>query len=76
MPKMIPIAPLEGYERFAIVVAEWNRAVTDNLLEGAVAAFAEHGVADDRIDVAWVPGSWEIPLAAKLMAHSGEYAAA
>jgi 6,7-dimethyl-8-ribityllumazine synthase len=75
MPREIPIAPPAGDERFAIVVAQWNRAVTDKLLAGAVAALHEAGVADDRIDVAWVPGSWEIPLAARRFADNGAYAA-
>jgi 6,7-dimethyl-8-ribityllumazine synthase len=75
MPNVIPLAPPEPEDRFAIVVAQWNRAVTDKLLEGAVASLREAGVADDRIDVARVPGSWEIPLAAKRMAESGRYAA-
>jgi 6,7-dimethyl-8-ribityllumazine synthase len=75
MPNLLPIAPLSGAERFAIVVAEWNRAVTDKLLEGAVAALREAGVANERIDVAWAPGSWEIPLIAKRFADGGRYAA-
>jgi len=73
MPREIPIAAPAGNERFAIVVAQWNRAVTDKLLAGAVASLGEAGVADDRIDVAWVPGSWEIPLVARRFADSGEY---
>jgi 6,7-dimethyl-8-ribityllumazine synthase len=75
MPREISIAPPAGDERFAIVVAQWNRAVTDKLLAGAVGTLHEAGVADDRIEVAWVPGSWEIPLAARRFADSGAYAA-
>ena len=62
-------------DRFAIVVAEWNRAVTSKLLEGAVETLTASDVAEDRIDVAWVPGSWEIPLVAQRLAGSGQYAA-
>jgi 6,7-dimethyl-8-ribityllumazine synthase len=75
MPREIPIAAPDGSERFAIVVAQWNRAVTDKLLAGAVAALHEAGVADDQIDVAWVPGSWEIPLAARRFADNVIYSA-
>jgi 6,7-dimethyl-8-ribityllumazine synthase len=75
MANTIPAAPLDKQDRFAIVVAQWNRAVTDKLLAGAVASLTEAGVPDDRIDVAWVPGSWEIPLAAQRFAGSGRYAA-
>jgi 6,7-dimethyl-8-ribityllumazine synthase len=75
MPNVILLAPLEAADRFAIVVAQWNRAVTDKLLDGAVTALGEAGVAGDRIDVAWVPGSWEIPIVAQRMAASGQYVA-
>lgn len=61
--------------RFAIVVAEWNKNITQKLLDGAVETLTENGVADDAIDVAWVPGAWEIPLVAMRMAESGDYAA-
>jgi 6,7-dimethyl-8-ribityllumazine synthase len=75
MPREIPIDAHDAYDRFAIVVAQWNRAVTDKLLAGALAGLAEAGVADDCVDVAHVPGSWEIPLAARRFADSGQYAA-
>lgn len=75
MPNEIPIAEPSPHDRFAIVVARWNEAITRNLLDGAVATLQQHGVADDSIDVAWVPGSFEIPLAAQRMAESCRYAA-
>ncbi len=75
MPNAIPVAPNDPDDQFAIVVAQWNRAVTDKLLEGAIIALREAGVPDAHIDVAWVPGSWEIPLAAQRFADSGRYAA-
>jgi 6,7-dimethyl-8-ribityllumazine synthase len=75
MPQEIPIAAPDGSERFAIVVSQWNRAVTDKLLAGAVAVLHEAGVPDDHIDVAWVPGSWEIPLAARRFADNVAYSA-
>jgi 6,7-dimethyl-8-ribityllumazine synthase len=75
MPNVIPLAELSFDDRFGIVVARWNDSITRKLLDGAVATLVAHGVADDAIDVAWVPGSMEIPLAAKRMAASGRYAA-
>lgn len=61
--------------RFAIVVSRYNESITGKLLDGAVKALVEHGVADGAIDVAWVPGAFEIPLAAERMATSGQYVA-
>ena len=69
-----PAAP-DPADRFAIVVAQWNHSVTSKLLEGAVAALREAGVPDDHIEVAHVPGSWEIPLVTQRMAASARYAA-
>lgn len=67
--------PLDGSERFAIVVAEWNRSITVKLLEGALSTFSTAGVSEAQIDVAWVPGAWEIPLVAQRFAKSTNYAA-
>ena len=75
MPNVICPADIPSAARFAIVVAEWNKNITQKLLDGAVATLTENAVDDDRIDVAWVPGSWEIPLVAKRMAASGDYVA-
>jgi 6,7-dimethyl-8-ribityllumazine synthase len=61
--------------RFAVVVARWNESVTGKLLSAALAALGEHGVADSAIDVAWVPGAFEIPTAAGGMVRSGRYVA-
>ncbi len=60
--------------RFGIVVARFNELVTRMLLEGARDGLVRLGVAADAIDVAWVPGSFEIPLVAQRMAAGGEYA--
>lgn len=59
--------------RFAIVVSRWNELITNRLLEGARDGLRRHGVAEDAIDVAWVPGSFELPLICKRMAESGRY---
>jgi 6,7-dimethyl-8-ribityllumazine synthase len=75
MPHVFTPAELAADDRFAIVVAKWNESITRKLLDGAVATLKERGVADEAIDVAWVPGSWEIPLVAKRFADSHRYRA-
>jgi 6,7-dimethyl-8-ribityllumazine synthase len=61
--------------RFAIVVARFNESITSRLLDGAVETLTKHGVLSDDIDVAWVPGAFEIPTAAARLAASGRYLA-
>ena len=67
------VAP-EG-ARFALIVSRFNEFVTSRLLSGAIDALKRHHVDEDDIDVVWSPGSFEIPLIAKRLASSGEYAA-
>ena len=64
-----------GEGRFAIVVSRFNESITARLLDGAVQTLVAHGVADERIDVAWTPGAFEIPTVANRLAASGRYAA-
>lgn len=59
--------------RVGIVVSRFNDFITRRLLEGALDALFRHGVSEDNIEIAWVPGSFEIPLAALKMAESGKY---
>lgn len=59
--------------KIGIVVSRFNEFITSRLLSGAVDALSRHDVADDCIDVAWVPGAFEIPLVASKMAKSGKY---
>ena len=59
----------------AIVVARFNEFVTRRLLEGAREALASHGVREEDVDVVWVPGSFELPIAARRLARSGRYRA-
>ncbi len=59
--------------RFAIVVARFNRDITDGLLDGATKALVDHGASTKKIDVFWVPGSFEIPLAAQTAARTKRY---
>jgi len=59
--------------RFAIVVSRFNSFISDRLLSGALDALARNGAASDDIVVVWVPGSFEIALAARKLAFSGKY---
>ena len=61
--------------KFGLVVSRFNEFITTKLLEGAQDALIRHGVAAEDIDIAWTPGSFEIPLIAKKMAQTGKYAA-
>jgi 6,7-dimethyl-8-ribityllumazine synthase len=61
--------------RFVILAARFNQLVVDRLVAGARDALRRHGVADDAVDQVWVPGSFEIPLAAQRLAQSRQYAA-
>ncbi|MDR5727742.1 MAG: 6,7-dimethyl-8-ribityllumazine synthase [Terriglobia bacterium] len=56
--------------RFGIVVARWNAVITDRLLQGALDALLRSGAKKDAITIVRVPGSWEIPAAARLLADS------
>ena len=59
--------------RVGIVAARFNEFITSKLLGGAMDGLLRHDVRDDDIDVAWVPGAFEIPLIASKMAKSGKY---
>jgi 6,7-dimethyl-8-ribityllumazine synthase len=75
MPNVFQGATGAAKGRFAIVVSRFNPSITGRLLEGAVSTLVAHGVADEDIDVAWVPGAFEIPTAAERLAESGRYRA-
>ncbi|MFF0828967.1 6,7-dimethyl-8-ribityllumazine synthase [Brevibacillus sp. NPDC003359] len=59
--------------RVGIVAGRFNELIVSKLVGGALDALKRHGVEDEHIDVAWVPGAFEIPLIAKKMAESGHY---
>lgn len=59
--------------KIGIVVSRFNEFITTRLLSGAEDALSRHGVNEDDISVMWVPGVYEIPLAAKKLAASGKY---
>ena len=64
---------VSNHSRIGIVVARFNEFVTSKLLSGAMDGLIRHGVSDDDVTVAWVPGAFEIPLIASKMAKSGNY---
>jgi len=59
--------------KFGIVVARFNEFITSKLLGGALDTLHRHEAKDEDVDVAWVPGAFEIPMVAKKMAESGKY---
>ena len=59
--------------KIGIIVGRFNEFIGGKLLSGAVDGLKRHGVKDDDITVAWVPGAFEIPVTAKKMAKSGKY---
>jgi 6,7-dimethyl-8-ribityllumazine synthase len=59
--------------KFAIVAARFNEFITGKLLDGALDGLLRHEVDTQNIDLAWVPGSWEIPLIARRLAATGKY---
>lgn len=60
--------------RFAVIAARFNEAISKKLLEGALDAFAAHGIAETAVEVHWVPGSFELPQAALALARTRRYA--
>jgi 6,7-dimethyl-8-ribityllumazine synthase len=62
----------EGLQ-FGIVASRFNEFITGKLLEGALDAIRRHGADENQVEIAWTPGSFEVPLVAKKMAESGKY---
>ncbi|MCK5120002.1 MAG: 6,7-dimethyl-8-ribityllumazine synthase [Candidatus Latescibacteria bacterium] len=60
-------------KRFGIVVSRFNELISNKLLDGALDCLKRHQAEEDYIEIAWVPGAFEIPLTAKKMAESGKY---
>lgn len=59
--------------RFGIVASRFNEFITGKLLDGAIDALTRHGAAEEDIEIAWTPGSFEIPVVARKMAESDSY---
>ncbi len=72
-PNSMPKAEFTANQKYAIVVAEWNPAITMALLEGAVNTFTKNGVKKENIEIVYVPGTFELTFgAAKLMEKRSE----
>ncbi len=61
--------------QIAVVASRFNDFFTRELVDGALDCLRRHGVRDEQVDTCWVPGGWEVPLAAKRFAQTGRYAA-
>jgi 6,7-dimethyl-8-ribityllumazine synthase len=59
--------------RFAVVASRFNQQIVERLVDGALDALVRHGVAADDVDVVWVPGAWELPLAARRLLATERY---
>ena len=62
-----------GTRRFAIVVSRFNSLITGKLLDGALDCLRRHGCPEDNVEIAWVPGSFELPLMARRLAGTGRF---
>jgi 6,7-dimethyl-8-ribityllumazine synthase len=69
MPEVIAPCGISPSDHFAIVVSKYNEAITGKLLIGAMETLRSAGVSEEQILVAWVPGAWEIPVAARRLAR-------
>ncbi|HEX3160312.1 MAG TPA: 6,7-dimethyl-8-ribityllumazine synthase [Gemmatimonadaceae bacterium] len=65
--------PAGAGRRFAVVGSRFNESVTQRLMEGAVDALVRHGASFDDVDVLWVPGAWELPLAVRRVLATERY---
>ena len=68
-------SPAGSGRRIAVVASRFNETITRPLVDGALDALVRHGVAFDDIDIIWVPGAWELPLAARHAMASDRYEA-
>lgn len=65
--------PTGEQRRFAVVASRFNHEIVEKLVDGALDALVRHGVAVDDVDVVWVPGAWELPIAARRLMASERY---
>jgi 6,7-dimethyl-8-ribityllumazine synthase len=73
MPKVYEGQLVAKGLKFGIVASRFNEFITTKLLEGALDAIKRHGASGDDVEIAWVPGAFEIPVIAKKMAETGKY---
>jgi len=65
--------PTGEQRRFAVVASRFNHEIVERLVDGALDALVRHGTAADDVDVVWVPGAWELPIAARRLLASERY---
>jgi 6,7-dimethyl-8-ribityllumazine synthase len=65
--------PAGENRRFAVIASRFNQVIVEKLVDGALDALVRHGVAADDVDVVWVPGAWELPIAARRLLSSERY---
>ena len=73
MPRFLEGKIIGKDKKFAVVISRFNEFISSKILEGALDCFQRHEVQEDDIDIAWVPGSFEIPLTALKMAQTKKY---
>lgn len=73
MPKTFQGKIIGKEKKFGVVISRFNEFISSKLLGGALDCFQRHEVADDAVDIFWVPGSFEIPLTALKLAESKKY---
>ncbi len=73
MPKTFQGNIVGKDRKFGIVISRFNEFISSKLLDGALDCFKRHEVNEENVDIAWVPGSFEIPLTALKMAESKKY---
>ena len=75
MPQELQGILKAGKERYGIVVSRFNNFITTRLLDGALDCLRRHEAKDDQITIMWVPGAYEVPVAARRMAQTGKFGA-
>src|SRR5215469_6087668 len=65
--------PSGAHRRFAVVASRFNHEIVERLVDGALDALVRHGASADDVDVVWVPGAWELPIAARKLLGSERY---
>jgi len=65
--------PSGAERRFAVVASRFNQSIVERLVDGALDALVRHGASADNVDVVWVPGAWELPIAARRLLASERY---
>ncbi len=65
--------PAGGQRRFAVIASRFNPEIVERLVDGALDALVQHGVAAENVDVVWVPGAWELPILARRLLATDRY---